>query len=192
MIVQRSSRAGDGLRLGAGSPVTERAVAELSESEQNELLADREAFAEHLASAFDLLEILELMQLLGLRHSDLALALGVHPRTVRAWLDETDERDPNRQRDAILSLKALVLFLLRRGILNPRQLALWLVEPHERLEFRRPLAVLAEGGLNEVVSASAAFVRPETPRRLGATTRDSPAKRAVAAGAAGRDASRPS
>lgn len=97
-------------------------------------------------------------------------------------MDEA-ERDLSRQRDGILALKALVLFLLRRGILGTRQVAMWLVEPLEDLGFRRPLAVLAEGEdrLGEVVNASGAFTRPEPVLTSGL-----PAKRAVAAGAVGR------
>lgn len=123
------------------------------------LVSDRVAFAEKLAQTFDPMDVITLLSCMGLRPSDLALALGVHPRTVRAWLDST-ERDPSRHRDAILNLKALVLFLLRRGLLSPPNVAGWLVEPNEQLGFQRPLAVLAEGRLNEVVTASATFVRP--------------------------------
>jgi hypothetical protein len=152
-------------------------------TEQNELQAildDKAQFTSRLAETFDEREIVRLMLAMGLRPSDLALALGVHPRTVRAWFDEQD-RDVSRQRDGILALKALVLFLLRRGILGPRQIALWLVEPLETLKFRRPLAVLAEGRLNDVVDASATFTRPE-PALEGHKV----AKPAVAAGAAAR------
>ena len=84
-----------------------------------ETLADeKERFTTRLAETFDEREIVRMMLEMGLRHTDLALALGVHPRTVRAWIDEPD-RDLSRQRDGILALKALVLFLLRRGILTP-------------------------------------------------------------------------
>lgn len=142
---------------------------------------DREALVARLAETFEPLDVVRLMLDIGLRHSDLALALDVHPRTVRAWL-ESSERDPERHRDAILSLKSAVLFLLRRGTLGPREVALWLVEPNERLGFRRPLAVLnEEQGIHDVVSASATFTRPE-PRRTGMPANN----RAVAAGATGR------
>lgn len=133
-------------------PVTGDATAAL-------LLDDRMAFAERLAQTFEPTPIVRLLHQMGLRLSDLALALGVHPRTVRAWLEST-ERDPSRHRDAILNLKALVLFLLRRGLLSPRNVAGWLVEPNEQLGFQRPLAVLADNRLNDVVTASATFVRP--------------------------------
>jgi hypothetical protein len=143
---------------------------------------DKEAFASRLAETFEPRDVIQLMLGMGLRYSDLALALNVHPRTVRAWT-ETEDRGPDRQRDGVLALKALVLFLLRRGVLEPRQVALWLVEPHEQLGFRRPLAVLAEGKLSDVVAASGDFTRPEP-----ALSHETPAKQAVAAGAAGRGA----
>lgn len=141
------------------------------------LLQDKTQFTARLAESFDEREIVRLMLLMGLRYSDLALALNVHPRTVRAWI-ESEDRDLARQRDGILALKALVLYLLRRGALTPRQIAMWLVEPLETLEFRRPLAVLAEDRLGDVVDASRTFTSPEpalqTPR---------PSKPEVAAGA---------
>ena len=123
------------------------------------LADDRAAFAEELAQTFEPMDVVHLLNDMGLRPSDFALALSVHPRTVRTWLDST-ERDPSRHRDAILNLKALVLFLLRRGLLSPRSVAGWLVEPNEQLAFQRPLAVLADDRLNDVVTASATFVRP--------------------------------
>jgi hypothetical protein len=122
-------------------------------------VGDRQAFAERFAQTYDPLEIIQLLMAMGLRAPDLALALGVHPRTVRAWL-EPGSRDPDRYRDEILSLKAVVLFLLRRGFLSPPNVAGWLVEPNEDLGFKRPLAVLAEGRLDDVLDASTTFVRP--------------------------------
>lgn len=145
------------------------------------LLAEKTAFTDRLAETFDLRETVALLLSTGLRPSDLALALDVHPRTVRAWM-ESEDRDLGRQRDGILALKALMLYLLRRGGLMPNQVALWLVEPLPELGFRRPLAVLPEGGLEDVVRASRSFTRPEPPPG-GAP----PDTRAVAAGAAGRD-----
>jgi hypothetical protein len=124
-----------------------------------DLLANRVAFAEQLAETFDPMRVVRLLNQMGLRPKDLALALGVHPRTVRTWLD-SPERDPSRHRDEILNLKAVVLFLLRRGLLSPPNVAGWLVEPNEQLGFQRPLAVLADDRLNDVVTASATFVRP--------------------------------
>lgn len=149
-----------------------------------ELLLDREAFAAKLARTFEPAEIVYLLKEMGLRDSDLALALGVHPRTIHAWLDRNDPRDGDRQRDQIQSLKAVVLFLLRRGVLTPRQLALWLAEPNERLDFRRPLAVLGEGDISEtlsaVVNAGAPFLHPEPEEAFGPHP-------SVAAGAATRN-----
>lgn len=145
-------------------------------ADEREELLDKEAFANRLAETFEPREVVSLLLSMGLRPSDLALALGVHPRTVRAWV-EPDGRAADRQRDGILALKALVLFLLRRGVLQPRSLALWLVEPSDVLEFRRPLAVFADEGFEDVINASAAFVRPEPPRT------PQPKAQAVAAGA---------
>jgi hypothetical protein len=141
-------------------------------------VGDREAFAERVAQTYDPLELIQLLVAMGLRPSDLALALSVHPRTIRAWLEPGD-RDPDRYRDAILSLKAVVLFLLRRGLLSPPNVAGWLVEPNEDLGFKRPLAVLAEGRLDDVLDASATFVRP--PADTSAEVAD--VDPAVAAGA---------
>lgn len=128
-------------------------------------LKDKDAFAARLAQTFEPTEIVRLLIEMGLHLNDLALVLNVHPRTIRAWLDESDQRTAERQRDEILALKSLVLFLLRRGILTPRQLALWLIEPNDKLEFRRPLAALGEGDINEnliwVMKAAAPFVDPE-------------------------------
>jgi hypothetical protein len=151
-----------------------------AEGELNALLEDKQAFIDRLAGTFEPRNIVRLLLATGLRYSDLAMALNVHPRTVRAWMDE-EGRDLGRQRDGILALKALVLFLLRRGILGPRQIAMWLVEPLPDLGFRRPLAVLAEDRLNDVVNASSTFTRPEPA--LGSRL---PIKPAVAAGAVGR------
>ena len=144
------------------------------------LTANKEAFINRLAETFEPRDIVDLFLAMGLRQSDLALALGVHPRTVRAWTED-NERDPDRQRDGILSSRpwfcsccVAVCWTLGR----PR---CGLVEPHEQLGFRRPLAVFAESGLTKVVSASAAFVRPEPPLAAGAPTDD-----AVAAGATKR------
>jgi transposase-like protein len=149
-----------------------------------DLLNDRDALIARLAETYEPLEVVRLMYTIGLRYSDLALALDVHPRTVRSWL-ESEDRDPGRHRDGILTLKSVVLFLLRRGIVPPRQVALWLVEPNERLDFRRPLAVLSEdGGIHDVISASATFTRPEPRRKEIPVAND-----AVAAGATGRKAS---
>jgi hypothetical protein len=148
-----------------------------------ELLLDREAFAEELGQTFEPAEIVWLLREMGLRYSDLALALGVHPRTIHAWLDETDPRDGDRQRDQIQSLKAAVLFLLRRGVLTPRQLALWLAEPNERLGFRRPLAVFGDGDISEtltpLIKAGTPFLHPEAEDAIGPHP-------SVAAGAAAR------
>jgi hypothetical protein len=149
-----------------------------------ELLRDREEFAATLARTFELAEIVRLLNEMGLRHTDLALALGVHPRTIRAWLDQSDPRDGQRQRDQIQSLKATVLFLLRRGILTPWQLAHWLAEPNEALDFRRPLAIIGEGdiseNLNALIRAGAPFLRPEAEEFLSPHP-------SVAAGAADRE-----
>ena len=129
------------------------------------LLKSREDFAALLAQTFEPAEIVLLLSEMGLRYSDLALALGVHPRTIRAWLDESDPRDGDRQRDEIQALKAVVLFMLRRGTLKPRQLSLWLVEPNEQLGFRRPLAVFGEGDISQtlapLIKAGTPFLRPE-------------------------------
>jgi transposase-like protein len=128
-------------------------------------IKDREDFAALLTRTFEPTEIVQLLSEMGLRYEDLALALGVHPRTIRAWLDESDPRDASRQRDEIQALKAVVLFMLRRGIWKPRQLSLWLVEPNETLDFRRPLAVLGEGDiaqtLSPLIKAGAPFLRSE-------------------------------
>ncbi|HEX3172955.1 MAG TPA: hypothetical protein VHQ43_01890 [Solirubrobacterales bacterium] len=168
----------------------------------NELLLDREAFAAELAQTFEPADIVRLLNEMGLRYSDLALALGVHPRTIHAWLDESDPRDGDRQRDQIQSLKAAILFLLRRGVLTPRQLALWLAEPNERLEFRRPLAVFGDGDISETLSplitAGAPFLHPEPEESAaphpsvaaGAATRNRPDKAQPAdAGERGEDSS---
>lgn len=150
-----------------------------TESDQEVPVGDREAFAERMSQTYDPLELIQLLVAMGLRPSDLALALGVHPRTVRAWL-EPGARDPDRYRDGILSLKAVVLFLLRRGLLSPPNVAGWLVEPNEDLGFKRPLAVLAEGRLDDVLDASATFVRPPADTSAEVAEVD----RAVAASAA--------
>jgi hypothetical protein len=141
----------------------------------------RDAFNTQQRGVFAMNQATHAVKLLinmGLRPSDLALALGVHPRTVRAWLEPGD-RDPGRHRDSILSLKAVVLFLLRRGLLSPPNVAGWLVEPNEELSFKRPLAVLAEDRLDDVLNASATFVRPPA-EHSGETVEVDPA---IAAGA---------
>jgi DNA-binding transcriptional regulator YiaG len=156
----------------------------------NSLLKDKDEFAARLAQTFEPTEIVRLLTAMNLRPSDLALALNVHPRTIKAWLDESDQRTADRQRDDILALKSIVLFLLRRGPYAPGHLAAWLVEPNPALTFRRPLAVLGEDdteeGLVRVMKASAPFISAEEP--IGAA----PYHQSVAAGAAGRSEPPPS
>jgi hypothetical protein len=157
-------------------------------------LRDKEAFAAALTQTYEPTEIVRALIEMGLRPSDLALVLDVHPRTINAWLDESDPRTAERQRDAILAVKSLVVFLLRRGALTPRQLALWLIEPNEKLNFRRPLAALGDGDINEnllwVMKAATPFLDPELgvpseaphPRvAAGAVNREEPRSRAVKA-----------
>jgi DNA-binding transcriptional regulator YiaG len=147
------------------------------------LLKDKDEFAAVLAQTFEPTEIVRLLSAMDLRPSDLALALNVHPRTIRAWLDDS-ERTADRQRDEILALKSIVLFLLRQGPYAPKHLGIWLVEPNSRLDFRRPLAVLGEGDSDEalvkVMKASAPFVQPQESQL--------PYRQSVAAGAPGRGA----
>jgi hypothetical protein len=152
----------------------------------SEQLESREMFADLLAQTFEPTEIVQLLSEIGLRLDDLALALNVHPRTIRAWIDDSDPRQADRQRDEIQALKAVVLFMLRRGILKPQELAYWLVEPNAKLDFRRPLAVLGDGDISETMSelikAGAPFLkaepeRPSNPQRgaaVGAVTHDRP------------------
>jgi hypothetical protein len=148
------------------------------------LLKDKDDFAAQLAKTYETTEIVRLLAAMNLRPSDLALGLNVHPRTIKAWLDESDPRTAERQRDEILALKSIVLFLLRRGNLSPASLAVWLVEPNGDLDFRRPLAVLGEGdtqkSLIRVMQASAPFVHPDEGHG------SAPYDDSVAAGAAGR------
>lgn len=128
-------------------------------------LKDKDRFAALLAQTFEPTEIVRALIEMDLRPSDLALVLDVHPRTIKAWLDRSDQRTAERQRDQILALKSLVLFLLRRGVLSPRELALWLIEPNEKLGFRRPLAALGEGDVDDnlvaVMKAATPFIDPE-------------------------------
>lgn len=137
--------------------------------ERENLIEDKEEFAAALAQAFEPTEIVRLLSDMDLRPSDLALALDVHPRTIRAWLDDSN-RSADRQRDEILALKSIVLFLLRQGSFAPKHLAVWLIEPNPELDFRRPLAVLGEGdgdeALVKVMRASAPFVQPNEPQAL--------------------------
>ena len=51
-----------------------------SGSEERELLNDRQAFANRLAQTFEPRQVIALLLTTGLRYSDLALALKVHPR----------------------------------------------------------------------------------------------------------------
>jgi hypothetical protein len=148
------------------------------------LLKDKDAFAAQLAKTYEPTGIVRLLAAMDLRPSDLALGLNVHPRTIKAWLNDSNPRTAERQRDDILALKSIVLFLLRRGNLSPTHLAGWLVEPNGDLDFRRPLAVLGEGdtqkSLVRVMQASAPFVHPEEGQG------HAPFHQSVAAGAAGR------
>jgi hypothetical protein len=143
----------------------------MPKTEIQALLSERKGFADQLAQTFEPTEIVRLLNEMGLRFDDLALALGVHPRTIRAWLDKSDSRGAERQRDEIQALKAVVLFMLRRGSLKPRQLAFWLNEPNEMLDFRRPLAVLGDGDISETLSplikAGGPFLRPEPDAAAG-------------------------
>lgn len=159
---------------------SEREISGVQDLEREGLIENKEDFAGALAQAYEPTEIVELLTEMGLRPSDLALALNVHPRTIRAWLDDSD-RTADRQRDDILALKSIVLFLLRQGSFAAKHLAIWLIEPNPDLDFRRPLAVLGEGDSNEalvkVMRASAPFVQPKEPQTL---------RQSVAAGATSR------
>lgn len=126
-------------------------------------LNDKEVYANILYAAEEPGLQLGLIACMGIGYRHVASALGadVTPETVKEWMN--CESEPTEEHEyGIFTLKSTILFLLRRGILGPRQVGAWLIEPNLELEGVTPLATLAnEGGVERVVMASRTFIRPE-------------------------------
>jgi hypothetical protein len=98
---------------------------------------------------------------MGITAAELGSGINVSGDKVESWF-AGDSSDITEHELAIHGLKSTILFLLRRGILNPSQLALWLTLPNPDLEDETPLATMPkEGGLDAVLQASRTFTRPE-------------------------------
>lgn len=132
--------------------------------DQEAIFEDKEIFADVLYREERLPEVLRLIGGMGINSSHLAGSIDVQADTVDNWLNSSSETEIEDHSASIQVLQATTLYLLRRGILPPRALALWLVEPREELQDRSPLSVLPlEGGQDRVIQAAFAsdFLRPE-------------------------------
>lgn len=136
--------------------------------EQGAIFEDREKLADVLYREERPVEVLKLIGGMGVNSSHLAGSIDVQVGTIDNWLNSSSETEVEVEiedhSDSIQALKATTLYLLRRGILPPRALALWLVEPREELQNRSPLAMLPlEDGQQKVIKAAfiSDFLRPE-------------------------------
>ena len=102
---------------------------------------------------------LQLLGSMGLKPSEIAAGIGVPPDIVESWHGGNIDDVPEHEL-AIYGLKSTTIYLLKRGILNPSELALWLTQPLENLQGDTPLITLPqEGGLEAVLLAAAPFIR---------------------------------
>ena len=82
-----------------------------------------------------------------------ATIVGVTPRSVRNWAGDTPLR--RRHEERLQALRHIVLLL--DDSLTARGVGQWLRAHHRTLEGRRPIDVLADGGIAQARSAAAAF-----------------------------------
>lgn len=90
----------------------------------------------------------------GLRVDYMAGALGVSLRTLRGY--KGGSKQPGlRVSDRVAKLRDL--YDLMQAHPRPDMVLLWLGQPHDALNRRRPRFVLAEGKIDEVISALRAW-----------------------------------
>jgi hypothetical protein len=111
-------------------------------------------------------DILTALQAIGLDSRDLAEGVGADERTVRRWLG--GQAPTRNHQQTIGQLRVLAIHILQRRGLSIDLVARWLRLPDSELRFKTPLAVLAEGGLNDVIVAFDEYVAP----RPGAALRE--------------------
>lgn len=111
-------------------------------------------------------DILTALQAIGLDSRDLAEGIGADERTVRRWLG--GQAPTRNHQQTIGQLRVLAIHILQRRGLSVDLVARWLRLPDSELRFKTPLAVLEEGGLNDVIVAFDEYVAP----RPGAAMRE--------------------
>ena len=98
-------------------------------------------------------EIVAALRGYGLTQADTAAAVGVTDRAVRAWSKETRLRRQHEER--LQALRQIVLLI--DDSLSPRGVGQWFRAHNRLLGGRRPLDLLAEGDIDAVRRAAAAF-----------------------------------
>jgi hypothetical protein len=109
----------------------------------------RQDLAEHQA----LPTVLRALQTqIGIGERDIARLTEKEMRTVRRWLAGAPPKGDSAER--IDELRAIVTILGQ--LLDPENIVAWLRNRNERLDFRRPLDILAQGsaGFDEVLGAA--------------------------------------
>jgi transcriptional regulator with XRE-family HTH domain len=98
-------------------------------------------------------DILAALRAYGLTQADVAAAVGVSTRSVRNWTHDAALRRKNEER--LQLLRQIVLLLA--DSLTPRGVGQWFRAHDRSLGGRRPLDVMAEGDIEAVYRAAAAF-----------------------------------
>lgn len=98
-------------------------------------------------------EIVAALRSFGFTQHDVAVAVGVSDRSVRNWSHETPLRRRNEER--LQAFRQIVLLL--SDSLSSRGVGQWFRAHNRTLDGRRPLDVLAEGDVEAVRRAAAAF-----------------------------------
>jgi transcriptional regulator with XRE-family HTH domain len=109
--------------------------------------------AEMLERAVEADEIVEALRTYGFTQADVATAVGVTDRAVRNWSRETSLRRRNEER--LQALRQIALLL--NHSLSKRGVGQWFRAHNRLLGGHRPLDVLAEGDIEAVRQAAAAF-----------------------------------
>jgi hypothetical protein len=109
--------------------------------------------ASTLDRAIEADEIVAALRNFGFTQHDVAVAVGVSDRSVRNWSHETPLRRRNEER--LQAFRHIVLLL--SDSLSSRGVGQWFRAHNRTLDGRRPLDVLAEGDIEAVRRAAAAF-----------------------------------
>jgi hypothetical protein len=98
-------------------------------------------------------EIVHALRRYGVSQADVGSVTGVTDRAVRGWASSQIRSD---RYDRLAELRDLALLL--SDSLSPRGVGQWLHARNRLLSGRRPLEVMADGGVAEVRQAAQAFV----------------------------------
>lgn len=109
--------------------------------------------AHTLDRAIEADEIVAALRGFGFTQHDVAAAVGVSDRSVRNWSHETPLRRRNEER--LQALRQIVLLL--SDSLSQRGVGQWFRAHNRTLDGRRPIDVLADGDVEGVRRAAAAF-----------------------------------